>query len=292
MEYYTQAPSAMRIVWREIYHDKAALAAFCVFVGIVALAFVVAAGIDEQRAALVALEYRNLPPSTRFWLGTDPAGRAMTQQLFLGARNSFLIAFAVTIASGVIGTLVGLAAGFIGGRVDSAVMRVLDFYLMLPDLMIIIAIVAMLGNYGVWQFALIMTAFSWAGRARLIRAKAMQQAGLDYVAASKTMGTPRVVVMFREVLPNLTSIIMLNTTLSLAANMGIETGLTFLGFGLPFGTPSLGTLISYAASPATMLGRPWQWLPAAVLVFVMMLSIYIVGQAVSRAVDAKQRRVG
>ena len=115
------------IVWREIIYDRLAFAAFVVFVGIIALSFIIAAGIDDRQAAMVALEYRNLPPSTSFLLGTDSAGRCMVRQLFLGARNSFLIAFAVTIAGGVIGTLVGLVAGFIQGRVDSVIMRVLDF---------------------------------------------------------------------------------------------------------------------------------------------------------------------
>jgi peptide/nickel transport system permease protein len=95
--------------------------------------------------------------------------------------------------------------------------------------------------------------------------------------------------MFREVLPNIGSLIIVNLTLNLAANMGLETGLTFLGFGLPFSTPSLGTLISYASVPENMQNRPWQWLPASLLIVVMMLCINFVGQAVKRAADAKQR---
>ncbi|MCL2853142.1 MAG: ABC transporter permease [Defluviitaleaceae bacterium] len=279
-----------RIIWREIYHDKLALTAFITFVGIIAAAFAIAAGIDEHQAGLVTLQNMNRPPGTQFPLGTDPAGRCMVGQLFLGARNSFLIAFAVTIASGAIGVIFGLVSGFAGGNTDNVIMRLLDFFLMLPALLIMIAVLSVLGSYGVWQFSLIMIAFLWADRARLMRAKTMQQAGLDYVSASKTLGTPNIIVMLREVLPNLTSVITVNMTLTLAANMGLETGLTFLGYGLPYGTPSLGTLISYAAVPTAMIGRPWQWLPAALLIFVMMLSIYVVGQAISRAVDAKQRR--
>ena len=280
----------LSIIWREISRDRLTLAAFLTFVGLVAAAFAATAGIDEYQAGLVALQYMNRPPSAEFPLGTDPAGRCMVGQLFLGARNSFLIAFAVTLASGVIGILVGLVSGFFGGSVDNVIMRLLDFFLMLPALMIIIAVLSVLGSYGVWQFSLIMIAFLWADRARLMRAKTLQQTNLDYVSASKTLGTPNAVIMFREVLPNLTSVIMVNMTLTLAANMGLETGLTFLGYGLPFGTPSLGTLISYAAVPTAMMNRPWQWLPASLLVFAMMLSIYLVGQAVSRAADAKQRR--
>jgi peptide/nickel transport system permease protein len=95
--------------------------------------------------------------------------------------------------------------------------------------------------------------------------------------------------MLREVFPNIISIVIVNITLNLAANMGLETGLTFLGFGLPFSTPSLGTLISYAAVPENMQNRPWQWIPAALLIVVMMLCINFIGQAVKKAADAKQR---
>jgi len=256
------------------------------FAVIAAAAFLASAGIDEYRAGFVVPEFMNLPPSRAFPLGTDPAGRCMVGRLMLGARNSLLIAGTVTVLSGAAGILYGLVSGFAGGIVDNAMMRLLDFFLMLPSLLIIIAVLSMLGDYGVWQFSLIMTAFLWADRARLLRAKALQQAGLDYVAASRTLGTPRAVIMLREVLPNLAPVITVNMTLTLASNIGLETGLTFLGYGLPIGTPSLGTLISYAAVPTVMLTRPWQWLPAAMLVFVMMLSVYLVGQAAGRAADS------
>jgi peptide/nickel transport system permease protein len=127
--------------------------------------------------------------------------------------------------------------------------------------------------------------------AGMVRVMTFKQGALDYVAASKTLGTPNIMIMFREVLPNLVSIISSFLTIMLAGNMGLETGLTFLGFGLPPGTPSLGTLIANARNPATMQNRPWQWLPAALLVFILMLCINFVGQALNRAADAKKRKV-
>jgi peptide/nickel transport system permease protein len=83
--------------------------------------------------------------------------------------------------------------------------------------------------------------------------------------------------------------VIVDLTLALAGNMGLEVGLTFLGFGLPFSTPSLGALVHYGAVPENMRNRPWQWLPAALLILVLMLCINFVGQAVKRAADAKQR---
>ncbi len=284
-----QPPSFGKLIWKEIVHDKFALISFIILIGIFLTVFIGATFFDPSTTTKINLALINKAPSAKHMLGTDGSGRDMLTQLFLGARNSLLIAFGVTILCGLIGILVGLCSGFFGGKVDNFIMRILDFIAMLPRLMFIIVIVSLIPKYNVITFVLVMTAFGWIGDARLTRAKTLQQSSLDYVQASKTLGTNNFVIMFREVLPNIGSLIIVNLTLNLAANMGLETGLTFLGFGLPFSTPSLGTLISYASVPENMQNRPWQWLPASLLIVVMMLCINFVGQAVKRAADAKQR---
>lgn len=286
---YIKPPSFGKLVFREIKHDPVAAVSFFLLAAIVIGVFIGALFIDAEALTKVNLRAINKPPSEKYFLGTDASGRDMVGQMILGARNSFLIAFSVTILSGFLGILVGLISGYFGGKVDNIVMRILDFYSMLPRLMIIIVLVSIIPKYNVVTFVIIMVVFSWVSDARLTRAKTLQQGSLDYVQASKTLGTNNFVIMFREVLPNIASLVIVNMTLTLAANMGLETGLTFLGFGLPFNTPSLGTLISYARLPENMQGRPWQWLPASLLIVVMMLCINFVGQAVKRAADAKQR---
>ncbi|MFV0342120.1 MAG: ABC transporter permease [Anaerocolumna sp.] len=282
-------PSFGKVAWKEISHDKVALVSFCLLVVIFVTVFIGATFFNPEEAVKVNLKLINKPPSKDYILGTDASGRDMLTQLFLGARNSFLIAISVTLLCGIIGVLIGLTAGSFAGKVDNVIMRVIDFISMLPRLMIIIVIVSIIPKYNVFTFVMVMTLFGWVGDARLTRAKTLQQSRLDYVQASKTLGTNNIVIMFREVLPNIGSIIIVNLTLTLASNMGLETGLTFLGFGLPFNTPSLGTLISYAANPDNLQRRYWQWLPASILIVVMMLCIYFVGQAIKRAADAKQR---
>lgn len=282
-------PSFWQIAWKEIVHDKVALVSFCLLIIIFVTVFIGATFFNPEEAVKVNLKLINKPPSSDYILGTDASGRDMLTQLFLGARNSFLIAISVTLLCGTIGVLIGLTAGSFAGKVDNVIMRVIDFISMLPRLMIIIVLVSIIPKYNVFTFVMVMTLFGWVGDARLTRAKTLQQSRLDYVQASKTLGTNNFIIMFREVLPNIGSIIIVNLTLSLAGNMGLETGLTFLGFGLPFNTPSLGTLISYAANPDNLQRRYWQWLPASILIVVMMLSIYFVGQAIKRAADAKQR---
>jgi peptide/nickel transport system permease protein len=141
------------------------------------------------------------------------------------------------------------------------------------------------------NLTLILMIFSWPFMARQIRMVTLQQGVMDYVKASKTLGTPNIVIIFREVVPNVVSFMVVNLTLMVASSMGIETGLTILGFGLNIRTPSLGLLIQNAMEPFNMQNRPWQWLPAAFLILVMTLCINYVGQAVNRAADARRRRV-
>ena len=214
----------------------------------------------------------------------------MFGQLIIGTRNSLSIGILVTLISGTVGILLGLISGYFGGHIDNAAMRLVDFFMVLPTLMIVIVFVTIVSDYSIWSFSLIMSAFLWMGIARLIRSKALQERELDYVQASKTLGSSNFKIMFAQVLPNLSSIIIVTMTLNLAANIGIESGLSFLGFGFPESTPSLGTLISYARNPQTLEFRWWIWLPAAILILILMLAINNVGQALKRATDARQRR--
>jgi peptide/nickel transport system permease protein len=285
------APSALKVIWKEVYHDKVALIGLIIFVAIILSTFIIAFTLDEGYATRIDFRYRNAAPSSEFILGNDPGGRGIGSMLMLGARNSFIIAFSVTILGGALGIFFGLFSGFYGGTVDNFMMRIADTWAMLPTLMIIIVVVTLIPNYTTFHFIIVMSIFGWVGTARMMRAMALQQRSLDYVSASKTLGTRNLVIMMREVLPNMLPTITTNLTLSLAANMGLETGLTFLGFGLPFGTPSLGGLLSHARAPFTLQYRMWQWMPAALMIFILTLCIYCVFQALSRASDARQRRI-
>jgi len=284
--------SAWRVMWKEVRGDKLALLGLVLFIAILLTVYIWAGFfIDIDAVGRVNLFERNSEPRPGHRLGFDSQGRDVIPQLIMGARNSLNISFGVTIPGAIIGIFVGLIAGFYGKHVDNAIMRLMALWGMVPGMMLII-LLRTIFTPGVFGFALMMTVVgAWMGMAGMVRIMALRQGALDYVAASKTLGTPNIIIIFREVLPNLVSIITSQFTISLAANMGLETGLTFLGFGLPPGTPSLGRLVAYAQSPTVLQNRWWQWLPAALLIVVMMLCINFVGQALNRAADAKKRRV-
>lgn len=285
-----KSPSGFSILLRELIRDKIAFGSLLFLFLIIAGVFGTSLIMDQSEIIKVDLFALYEPPSAAYWLGTDYGGRDIFGQLIIGTRNSLAIGFLVTLLTGIIGILVGLISGYYGGTVDNVFMRFVDFFMVLPILMIVIAFVTAVPGYSIVSFSLIMTAFLWMGIARLIRSKALQEKELDYVKASKTLGTSDFKIMFFQVLPNLSSIIIVTMTLNLAGNIGIESGLSFLGFGFPESTPSLGTLISYARNPQTLELRWWIWLPASILIFVLMLSINNVGQALKRATDARQRR--
>ncbi|MCL2360771.1 MAG: ABC transporter permease [Defluviitaleaceae bacterium] len=290
METANKSHSPMRILWREICSDKLALFSLFFFITVVTIVFIWAGLLDPRAVLRQDLRNTNIAPNSEFWLGTDHAGRNVFNLLIVGARNSFIIAFTLAIASSLIGITVGLIAGFYAGTVDNIIMRIIDFLTMIPGLMLILTLIVILPD-SVFNFGLILTILGWLGMARTIRMITLQQGAMDYVKASKTLGTRNPVIIVREVVPNILSFMVVNLTLAIAGTMGVETGLTFLGFGLPPDMPSLGTLIATAASPLNMQLRPWLWLPAALFVLVMMLCINYVGQALNRAADARRRRV-
>lgn len=282
--------TGLKVVWREFKKDKLAMASLIVLVGIIVVTFVWAFTIDREELMQISLYDEFAQPGTNgFILGADQGGIDILGQLILGTRNSLTIAIAITLITGVLGVGIGLAAGYFGGIVDAIIMRIMDFYMTLPTLMIIIVFVTIVPKYNVTTFVLIMSAFLWVGTARLIRSKVLSEGKRDYVSASKTMGTGNFAIMLKGILPNISSLLIVELTLNFAGNVGIETGLTYLGFGLPPNVPSLGTLVGAASNPVVLENNWWVWLPASMLILVLMLAINYVGQALRRAADSKQR---
>lgn len=290
LESQSSPPTGVQVILREFIKDKLAMFSligiFLLMVTIMVLAWI----IDVQDVMNIRLIERFTEPGVRgYILGADEAGRDMFGQLIIGAKNSIIIAIAITIIANVVGIALGIIMGYYGGFIDNFFMRIIDFFITLPTTMIIIVIVTIIPSYGIWDLIFIIAAFQWMGTARLVRSKALSEARRDYISASKTMGTSDFAIMFKGLLPNLSSLLIVEVTLSFAGNVGIETGLSFLGFGLPPSTPSLGTLVSYAMNPIILSSKWWVWLPASILILVMMLGINYVGQALRRAADAKQR---
>lgn len=285
-----ESPTGLKVLAREFKKDKLALFSLGFLVMFIIVIFVWAAFLDPKEVMKVNILDKFLKPGEGGHpLGTDLAGRSILGQLILGARNSILVGLAITALTSVIGIAVGLISGYYGGKIDTMFIQIMDFITITPTMMVIIVFVTIVPDYSLWHFILIMTTFYWVSIARLARSKVLSEARRDYVSASKTMGTSDLKIMLLGILPNISSIMIVNFVLNFAGNIGIETALSFLGFGFPPDRGSLGTLISYARNSEVLLTRLYVWLPASLLIFVMMLSINYIGQALRRASDAKQR---
>lgn len=283
-------PMGFEIIKREFMRDKVALFSLAVLVAIIVFLYVTPFFMNLDGATKVQIFNRYTKPGVGgYILGADEGGRDVLAQLIVGGRNSVTIGLLVTVLTEFIGVALGLIAGYYGGRVDGMMMRVVDFIMILPRLVLIIAMVTIVKRFDIPALVIILSIISWPYTTRLFRTRILSEASKDYISASKTMGTPDWKIMLFELLPNLSSLLITVLTLELAGNIGIETGLSYLGFGLPVGTPSLGTLIGSAKTADIIENKQWVWLPAVIFVLVMMLCINYIGQALQRAADSKQR---
>lgn len=283
-------PSAWSITWKEVRRSKSAMFSLALVVILLLVIFVGAALLNKEKVVEINIadSYYGFGEAGHIF-GTDDGGRDIFSYLILGARNSILVGWSVTILTMGIGLFIGVLCGYYGGIFDAIVMRVVDFIQILPTMPILIVLVTVIPKYSPVTLVLLITMFGWTGEARYYRSFTLSQANREYVQASKTSGSSNWKIMWREVLPNISSMLITDFMLGLAGNIGVETGLSFIGYGLPSTVPSIGTLIGYANDSINVTTRPWLWLPATLLLLILSLSINYVGRAVQRAADARQR---
>ena len=283
-------PSLFRLFLRELRHDYFAFAGLVILVTLLPTIFIGAAYIQANHDVMWVTPHVMpvSPADSGTILGLDQFGRNQLHLLFVSARNSLYLTLGVTILSFILGVTIGSIAGFYGGRADNIIMRFIDTWAMLPFLVVVVVLLVTFGRTPL-VFITVLTLFTWTGRARLVRAASLQQRQLDYISASKTLGTPNPVIIIREMLPNIVDVIVANFVLTTAANIGIETGITMLGYGLGWDHPSLGTMLQRATNPMFLQHFWWVWAPALILVVVLMLSVNFVGTALQRVTDPRQR---
>ena len=288
--------TTLNIIKREMLRDKVALSSF-IFIAIVILFLTIGSLVIDQAEVLQRdfslIGNNNQAPSINHILGTDGGGRDGFRVLIIAARNSLVITILATLISSVFGIIYGLISGYVGGRVDSFMMRIIEGISILPNIVILITLIAVMGGVGVisiFTYTVMISLVAWLGIARMVRTRLIQEKELEYIQASKTLGTPHIKIIFHQLLPNLSTIIIASMTLSAVSIIGMETGISFLGFGFPIEMPSLGTLLASARTPVVLRFRRWNWIPATVLITLIMFSINNVGNMLSRAADARQRR--
>jgi peptide/nickel transport system permease protein len=231
------------------------------------------------------------PPSGQHWLGTDQVGRDVFTRLLYGARISLAVGLgAVALYLG-IGFGLGAVAGYVGGWVDTVLMRFTDIMLCFPTFVLILILVGFTGPQ-LRNVILVIGLFGWPGVARLMRGQVLQLRTLDYVIAAQMLGAPRGAVLRRHILPNVIAPLIVAGTLGIAGAILTEASLSFLGLGVVQPTPSWGSMLNDARSPAIVATKPWLWLAPGVAISLAVLAANFIGDGLRDAMDVKSRARG
>ena len=224
------------------------------------------------------------PPNSRHWLGTNAMGQDLLAQILRGMQKSMLIGVCVAFISTGIAATVGSVAGYFGGWRDRALMWVVDLLLVVPSF-ILIAIVTprIKQSANMIALVLLLAGFGWMVSSRMVRGMTMSLREREFIRAARYMGVPSGRIILRHVVPNVASILIIDTALNVASAILAETGLSFLGFGIQPPDVSLGTLIANGTQSATTF--PWVFLfPAGVLVLILVCA-NLTGDGLRDALD-------
>ncbi len=240
----------------------------------------------------VNIAHMSKPPSDEFILGTDKSGRDVFARLLYGGRISLLVGFTATLIVVVIGSLVGAISGFFGGKIDSILMRMTDFVLNFPFLVFVIVLNTILRDEvdGLWVLIAVIGLLSWGSGARLVRSKILAEKENEYVLAAVSIGSSPRKIILKHLLPNVVSTIIVQATLLFAGMIVVESGLSYLGFGVPQETPSWGNMLAFANEPDVLQGKPWMWMPPAFVIILTILSINFIGEGLKDAFNPKSLR--
>lgn len=226
------------------------------------------------------------PPDREHWLGTDQIGRDMLSRVLYATRISLLVGFLATVISTAIGVVLGLISGYFGGWLDKVVMGFTDMVMSFPYILLVL-VAAAIFEPGLWSIILILGFVDWPGVARLVRGNVLSLRETNFIKSDVTAGMPRRYLLFSEILPNTIAPVTVYATSVFALSILDEAALSFLGMGVQAPTPSLGNILNSAQSLTVLTGKPWLWIPAGLVIVVLVVSINLVGDALRDAVDPR-----
>jgi peptide/nickel transport system permease protein len=230
-----------------------------------------------------------LPPSTQHWLGTDDLGRDVWSQVIFGSRISLAIGLITALLTVVSGTLIGLIAGFYGGMVEEVLVRVVDFFMMLPVLPLMIILAAVLGP-SLWNIIFVISVISWPTTARVVRSQVLSVKERPYVEASRCIGAGNVKLMLGEILPNVVPLMFAQAVLMITEAIYSEAVLSFLGLG-DVTRISWGYMLHFAFDSGVMASSPWWIGPPIACIIMVIVGFSLLGTAISDVLNPGYREL-
>lgn len=228
---------------------------------------------------------RYCPPGPGHWLGCDELGRDVLSRMLVGARVSLGVGLVAALGTTLLGTLLGAAAGYLGGRVDAVLMRSADVLMCIPKIYLVLALMVVLSP-GIRNVVLVIIATEWTSMARLVRGEVLSLREREFVLAARASGAAPLRVLLRHVLPNALAPVYVALTFGVAGAILMESGLSFLGLGVQAPDASWGSLLSSGRD--ALAEAPWLVLFPGLAIFAVLLLVNAAGESLRRRFDPKE----
>ena len=274
---------------RAFKRNRIAVIGIMVVVGVYLIALVTPLIAPHDPAAQASLvTARLVAPGGEYPLGTDHLSRDVFSRIMYGARISLSIGFVAVGISVTIGTLLGAVAGYLGGWVDTVVMRFVDMVISFPRLVLLIAIAALFDAHSIFMIMAVLGFTQWPGTARLVRGEVLSLREREFIEAARALGFSRRRIILRHVIPNVLAPVIVAATLGVGNVIVLEAGLSFLGLGLQAPTPSWGSMV--AEGRAHMVGGAW-WISTfpGLAIVLTVVAFNLVGDGLRDAIDPRLR---
>ena len=264
------------------------VAAACILLGLIVLAVIVGPWISPHTYYAIDTDAVLIPPQMagQHWFGTDDLGRDLFVRVMQGGRISLMVGIVATIVSLVFGVVWGATAGYVGGRVDHLMMRVVDIFYAIPFMFFVILLMVLFGRNIILIFVAI-GAVNWLDMARIVRGQTLALRGREFVEAAEVIGASRTRIIFRHIVPNLAGIVVVYATLTVPQVILIESFLSFIGLGVQEPMTSWGALVRQGTQ--LMSVAPWVLLFPAVLLALSLVCLNFIGDGLRDALDPKDR---
>src|SRR5450631_3337158 len=274
------------VFWQRLKRNRLALAGGCIVVLLFTVSLLAPWIAPADPSTINAFQVLD-PPSWQHWFGTDDLGRDVFSRVLFGARISLKVGFVAIGIAVAIGTVVGLVAGYYGGIVDTLLMRGVDVMLCFPVFFLILAVITFMGP-SIWYIMMIIGLTGWMGVARLVRAETLSIREMDYITAARCIGCSDRRIIFRHILPNAMSPILVSATLGIAGAILTESALSFLGIGVQPPTPSWGNILT---SGKDYIEFAW-WLSLfpGLSILITVLAYNLLGEGIRDALDPRVKR--
>jgi len=284
MKKKTETYSLRRDAWRRLLRNPTAIGGL-VLLGLMIVACVAGPWVSPYTFEEMDLLSANTGPSSTHWFGTDELGRDLLTRTLVGGRISFAVALAATLVSLVIGVTYGGISGFMGGRVDAWMMRIVDVLYALPFTLLVILLITVFERNLILLFVAI-GAVEWLTMARIVRGQVMGLRHQEFIEACQVLGYSRARILFRHILPNILGTVIIYVTLTIPSVMLLEAFLSFLGLGVQPPMSSWGSLIKDGVG--AMEDFPWQMSFPGAALFVTLLALNFLGDGLRDALDPRR----